>query len=372
MAGLRGAQKGQRFGPFAEAVQGDRLHVGIARVVGRQPRRLREGLQGDGLVALAHQQQAQRMVEIGVARHPGDGFAQGLFAVGVAPGLPVGVGQVQVGCGKLGVEQHGPLKGCDRLVHPALAQAQVAQVDVGRRPVRILGQRVHVFLECLRPRAAPFHRDLLVRDVSQHPGGLHAHAANGVCQQWRGGAHARRRVEGLERAGRRCAKQGVGVGQQLAQRWQRLRLKMGLCQCQRGRPHDRRQGGIFRQRHERGQGGHALGRAGVQGAAGLWPCTPAGAVPPVHGRCGPLRLAVGVAAGAGVGRAQLVAQVGAWHADGVVAPGIDHHVVALRHVAFDALGALAAGFVPVVLGRVKNGRVVAACAQRVAVDLQLE
>jgi hypothetical protein len=198
--------------------------------------------------------------------------AQGLFAVGVAPGLPVGVGQVQVGCGKLGVEQHGPLKGCDRLVHPALAQAQVAQVDIGRRPVRILGQRVHVFLECLRPRAAPFHRDLLVRDVSQHPGGLHAHAANGVCQQWRGGGHARRRVEGLERAGRRCAKQGVGVGQQLAQRWQRLRLKMGLCQCQRGRSHDRRQGGIFRQRHERGQGGHALGCAGVQGAACLWPC----------------------------------------------------------------------------------------------------
>src|SRR5262245_57413022 len=42
---------------------------------------------------------------------------------------------------------------------------------------------------------------------------------------------------------------------------------------------------------------------------------------------------------ASIGRAELNAQIGARHAEAVIAPRVNLHIGRLRHVAFDALGA---------------------------------
>jgi CheY-like chemotaxis protein len=63
-------QQRQRFSTPAGRMHSDGLHVGVTRVVGRQPGGLDELLQGCRLVALpTHQQQTERMVQVGVARH---------------------------------------------------------------------------------------------------------------------------------------------------------------------------------------------------------------------------------------------------------------------------------------------------------------
>ena len=48
-----------------------------------------------------------------------------------------------------------------------------------------------------------------------------------------------------------------------------------------------------------------------------------------------------VATVAGVGSSELDRQVGPRHPEAVVTPGVDHHVVARRHVAFDTTGTAA-------------------------------
>ena len=50
-----------------------------------------------------------------------DAAAQGLFTLGLAPGLPVGIGQVEGGAGELGIEREGTLKRNDGVVDAALA-----------------------------------------------------------------------------------------------------------------------------------------------------------------------------------------------------------------------------------------------------------
>ena len=75
---------------------------------------------------------------------------------------------------------------------------------------------------------------------------------------------------------------------------------------------------------------------------------------------------VGVALRAGIGTAECLRQIGARHADAVIAARVDHHVVLLRHVAFNALRARGARFVEMVLRGVELRGVVAAHAQRVA------
>ena len=110
----------------------------------------------------------------------------------------------------------------------------------------------------------------------------------------------------------------------------------------------------------------------MQRRAELRALAPGLAVPPVHRRRRPFRLAIGVALGAGVGTAERNRQVGARHADAVVAARVHHHVIARGHVALDALRARRSRLVEVVLSRVERGGFVAAGAQGVAFGAQLE
>ena len=150
------------------------------------------------------------------------------------------------------------------------------------------------------------------------------------------------------------------------------RPDVGLRQRCRGRLHDGRRSRILGKREQRGQRLRALRRAGMQRRAVVRALAPGLAVPLVHRRGGPVGLAVGVALRAGIRAAERHRQVGTRHADAVVAPRVDHHVVLRRHVALDALRALRARLVEVMLLRVERGGVVAARAQRIAFGAQLQ
>ena len=80
-----------------------------------------------------------------------------------------------------------------------------------------------------------------------------------------------------------------------------------------------------------------------------------------------------MAAGAGIGRAEIDRKIGTRHAQAVIAAEVDIHVRCFRHVTVDALRARGADLVLVVVGRVVLAcrmRVVAGNTHRVAHELQ--
>ena len=154
---------------------------------------------------LTHQQQTQRMVQFGVARHDGQPLAQNLLCLRFAPLLAPGIGEVDIGAGETRVEPDGPLVGGHRLIRTALAQAQVAEIDVGRRPVGLLCQRRLVFLHGGLAGCALAIRKLAVGHVGEDLCSLDAHATNRIGEQGRGTQHAVRHIERRQHAERRDA-----------------------------------------------------------------------------------------------------------------------------------------------------------------------
>jgi hypothetical protein len=97
---------------------------------------------------------------------------------------------------------------------------------------------------------------------------------------------------------------------------------------------------------------------------------PVPAIPLVHGTCCPLRLLSGMALSTGIRTAHCDREIGARDAQAVILPGVDHHVVLRRHVAGDALCALAANRMVVVIGHIELDSRVAAGTQRIAFGTQ--
>ena len=124
--------------------------------------------------------------------------------------------------------------------------------------------------------------------------------------------------------------------------------------------------GIVCQLEQLGQRFYALRFGRVQRGAEVGTITPGFAIPRVHGAGSPLRFFIRVALGAGIRTAQQGRQIRARHAHAVVLPRMDHHVVLRRHVAGDALRALAFGNVLVVFRHVELGGIVATRTQRIA------
>src|SRR5690606_33492704 len=85
---------------------------------------------------------------------------------------------------------------------------------------------------------------------------------------------------------------------------------------------------------------------------------------------GPVRLAVGMAPGAGVWGTQLSGQVGARYGNVVIAARVDDHIVTLRHMTADTLGATRIGSMVMMRGPIELCRQVAAAAQCITLGTQ--
>ena len=185
------------------------------------------------------------------------------------------------------------------------------------------------------------HAALVIREQTarraRQPGcGLGAHRLDRVVQQGRDQADVTLGVGGRQVIYGRAADQGFAVHERPLERRCAGVAGIGDQKFQCGCAHDHRVERVL------GQADQALDGAGLPVAAGLDDLAvmrPApGPIPLGDGFVGPAAGFVDVAAGAGVGHAELEAEVRPGDPEAVIQPIVNPHVVAPGHVALDALG----------------------------------
>ena len=179
--------------------------------------------------------------------------------------------------------------------------------------------------------------ELGIGHAGQHAASLHAHVEHRIIRQRRRQRAAHFGRKRGERIQRRHAHQRISVGQGRLQARHGRRAGVVLQFLDGGRAGNDRRGGVTGQRGEqRRRAGLAL-TSGVECLDEMLETLSFRSVRLLDGISRPLRTLVRMTIGAGVGHAELHRQVGSRHADGMIRPRIDHHVVPGRHMTGHAL-----------------------------------
>ena len=159
--GCRSVARFQRFdgvvGP-AGRVEGDGVDIGVSRVAGIDLGGAPDLLQRVGRAPLADEIEPERMMQIGIVRHPGQRLAQHALAVGIPALLRVDLRQTDIAGRKAGIEGAGGGKLRLGLGKPPLLRKKVAEVDPVLGPIGVDPLRRDVFVDARASRCPVVRR----------------------------------------------------------------------------------------------------------------------------------------------------------------------------------------------------------------------